>query len=78
MKDRCICCGEVVPEGRQVCPKCEGKTNQKKIFGRECIRCTRFFDCNGKEYEGQLCVMYEERKDEDGRETNVCKDNYRQ
>ena len=45
--------------------------DQKRIFGRECISCTRFFDCNGKEYEGQLCVMYEERKDEDGRTKNV-------
>ena len=23
-EDRCVCCGEVVPEGRQVCPTCEG------------------------------------------------------
>ena len=21
--DRCVCCGDVIPEGRQVCPKCE-------------------------------------------------------
>lgn len=21
--DRCVCCGEIVPEGRQVCPGCE-------------------------------------------------------
>lgn len=21
--ERCVCCGEQVPEGRQVCPKCE-------------------------------------------------------
>lgn len=21
--DRCVCCGATVPEGRQVCPKCE-------------------------------------------------------
>ena len=21
--DRCICCGEIIPEGRQVCPGCE-------------------------------------------------------
>lgn len=21
--DRCVCCGAVVPEGRQVCPQCE-------------------------------------------------------
>lgn len=21
--DRCVCCGDVIPEGRQVCPGCE-------------------------------------------------------
>lgn len=21
--DRCVCCGDIVPEGRQVCPNCE-------------------------------------------------------
>ena len=21
--DRCVCCGAIVPEGRQVCPNCE-------------------------------------------------------
>lgn len=24
MNDKCIVCGEVIPEGRQVCPSCEG------------------------------------------------------
>lgn len=23
MEDRCVCCGEIIPEGRQVCPMCE-------------------------------------------------------
>lgn len=23
--DRCVCCGEIVPEGRMVCPVCEQK-----------------------------------------------------
>lgn len=22
--NRCVCCGEIIPEGRQVCPNCEG------------------------------------------------------
>lgn len=22
--DRCVCCGAIIPEGRQVCPACEG------------------------------------------------------
>lgn len=23
MEDRCVCCGEIIPEGRQVCIRCE-------------------------------------------------------
>lgn len=23
MEDRCICCGEIIPEGRQICVNCE-------------------------------------------------------
>lgn len=23
--DHCVCCGEFVPEGRQICPQCENK-----------------------------------------------------
>lgn len=23
MEDKCVICGEIIPEGRQVCPKCE-------------------------------------------------------
>ena len=26
--DRCVCCGEIVPEGRQVCPQCENEAKQ--------------------------------------------------
>ena len=22
-ENRCVCCGEVIPEGRQLCPQCE-------------------------------------------------------
>lgn len=25
MEERYICCGEIIPEGRQVCPNCEEK-----------------------------------------------------
>lgn len=31
--DRCVCCGEIVPEGRQVCPQCERK-NERREKGR--------------------------------------------
>ena len=23
MNERCVCCGAIIPEGRQVCPSCE-------------------------------------------------------
>ena len=23
MTDRCVCCGRIIPEGRQVCPICD-------------------------------------------------------
>jgi hypothetical protein len=25
MHNRCVCCGVIIPEGRQVCPSCEKK-----------------------------------------------------
>jgi hypothetical protein len=40
---------------------------QKRIFDVGCITCSRFFECNGKAYKDQLCVLYEERKSENGR-----------
>ena len=36
MEDRCICCGAVIPEGRQICPQCEVKK-----CGFEDMDCTR-------------------------------------
>ena len=40
---------------------------QKRIFDVNCITCSRFFECNGKAKKDQLCVLYEERKDINGR-----------
>ena len=28
--DRCVCCGEIIPEGRMVCPQCEGRVEDAK------------------------------------------------
>ena len=30
MENRCIICGAVIPEGRQVCPNCENGKTQKR------------------------------------------------
>lgn len=28
--ETCICCGEPIPEGRMVCPKCEKEITERK------------------------------------------------
>ena len=28
--DRCVCCGDIIPEGRMVCPECERKAKEMK------------------------------------------------
>lgn len=33
MEDRCICCGEVIPEGRMVCPNCEAGLGKEEEHG---------------------------------------------
>ena len=38
MEDRCICCGEIIPEGVQVCPKCL-VARTKKIELKPCPFC---------------------------------------
>ena len=30
MEDRCVMCGEIIPEGRQVCKQCEEKAKEVK------------------------------------------------
>lgn len=30
MEDKCVCCGQYVPDGRQVCPICEKKFGHVK------------------------------------------------
>ena len=29
--NRCVCCGRIIPEGRQVCPICEQKVQRRDI-----------------------------------------------
>ncbi len=51
MEERCICCGEIIPEGRQVCINCEVKSyvgedqvfvNQQRKTPEETARDTRY------------------------------------
>lgn len=29
MEDRCVICGDIIPEGRMICPHCEAEPNSK-------------------------------------------------
>ena len=33
-ENRCVCCGEIIPEGRQVCPQCEKEMKGLEDYGR--------------------------------------------
>ena len=30
MEDRCVCCGEIIPEGRMICIKCELEAEERR------------------------------------------------
>ena len=30
--NRCVCCGRIIPEGRQVCPMCEEKAKRRDVL----------------------------------------------
>ena len=32
MEERCVVCGEIVPEGRQVCPMCEAEERCENCY----------------------------------------------
>lgn len=36
MIDTCVCCGDVVPEGRQVCVRCENGRSNNGVICPEC------------------------------------------
>lgn len=31
-ENRCVCCGDIIPEGRQVCPKCQDTPQETKVL----------------------------------------------
>ena len=37
MENRCIVCGEIIPEGRQICPNCEKERDAyDPVMERDC------------------------------------------
>lgn len=36
MDNRCVCCGAIIPEGRQICTSCEeSNKNEKRIESKD-------------------------------------------
>lgn len=52
--ERCVSCGEPIPEGRQVCPMCEAMINDKRECRMDCPEMQKFramLDRRGIEWE---------------------------
>lgn len=60
--DRCVCCGEIVPEGRMVCPQCEFKLQSKPDVGAvldiEDKIDKNLLDENGEKFYQAYLVMF--------------------
>ncbi len=63
MEDRCIVCGEVIPEGRMVCPNCEEKKCgfedvscfRKCIYFMTCTRNPYRYEQKGEQHDKRRC-----------------------
>ena len=73
--DRCVCCGEIIPEGQQVCEKCRAENQREKNvlifdipegYGRFCMRF--------RKTEGMLVFGICGRKIRVGRNPDALKD----
>ena len=51
--EKCVCCGAVIPEGRQVCPSCEGKkmANEKRLIDANVLLTSPLWDYLKEGYE---------------------------
>ena len=57
-EDRCVCCGEVIPEGRQVCLNCEHRMTKvgailqsRNATEEEVTKAYNFLETQEKDYE---------------------------
>lgn len=50
MDNRCVCCGEIIPEGRMVCPNCERGTKRGTFEDRKPDECGECVDLWGIHY----------------------------
>lgn len=72
MENRCVCCGGIIPEGRQICSKCEqGTKNKQYSITKEIIEKLHL-----KKKDFRECLSNEETKlvREWNKAVNVCID----
>jgi hypothetical protein len=56
-EDRCVCCGEIIPEGQWVCPNCLVTVKhpcQGCIYFKVCGESTRTAPCKGRKTKRQV------------------------
>lgn len=72
MEERCVICGAIIPEGRQVCPVCEGEGNRLK--DSPCRYCTdRKLLCHGScELYKAYRIAVEKEAETRQRERDAC------
>ena len=67
MPERCVCCGEIIPEGQQVCPNCRVCTGEDEDDPDPCPcdSCSCQDSCDGWEarYCCALCRWYQNDPD---------------
>lgn len=62
IEEKCVICGDIVPEGRQVCPKCASDKNEYKEIKRLKNK-AKFYYNLAKSY---MCdVIYDEELEEE-------------
>lgn len=44
MDNTCICCGRIIPEGRQICPSCENRRDVHRQTNRDKLLHTAEYD----------------------------------
>ena len=53
MENRCVCCGEIIPEGQQVCIRCE-----KEVSGKMSVRDTYLKDYGITDSDAKKIVSF--------------------
>ena len=55
-EERCVCCGEIIPEGTQVCQRCSNKPVPAELEGGGCSWWYVCGECHGEiDWKDKIC-----------------------